>query len=110
MYTVTVLKNTLVEKRALSSPQIEETGQQLARRLLLHIVLLIRKHVPESERFVTGTGHDRLPIRRNSQIEHPERVPSEHRNSLHARVVPDYYLVQGVAVRGDDFVAVFGEK
>ena len=67
------------------------------------------EHVPKAQGFVSCTRHDRLPVRTHAQVEHPEGVPSERSDACHARVLPDYDLVERVTVCARQFVHVFRE-
>ena len=62
------------------------------------------EQVPEAERLVTRTGHDRAAIRRHCQIENSVSVASQCCELLHGWVLPHDHLVETVAVSADQFV------
>jgi hypothetical protein len=54
------------------------------------------------------TRHDRLPVWRHCQVQHPHGVPRQHGHLLHGWVPPHDDLVLAVAVRADQLVHVLG--
>mmetsp|Transcript_21047 Transcript_21047/g.33768 ORF Transcript_21047/g.33768 Transcript_21047/m.33768 type:complete len:250 (+) Transcript_21047:289-1038(+) len=69
-----------------------------------------RKYIPQSQRFIASSSHHRLTIRRASQIEHAKRVSRQRHNLLHGRILPHHNLIQRVAVRGHNLVAVLAPQ
>jgi hypothetical protein len=87
---------------------IEEAGGQ---ELVLHLAGLgLGEDLPEPECLVAGAGDDGRAVGAHREVEHAHGVAGEDDHLLHGGVLPDVDLVEGVAVRADQLVHVFGEE
>lgn len=68
--------------------------------------LLLFKGVPESKRLVTSPCDYHLAVRTHCEVQHTVRMPGQRNDLLHARILPNDYLVLAVAVCRDNLVAV----
>lgn len=68
----------------------------------------LAEHVPEAQRLVPGASNDRLAVRGHGKVEHSQRVPSQHCDLLHRRILPNHNFVLGIAVGGDNLVYTLG--
>lgn len=73
-------------------------------------LLFWREDFPEPEGLVAGSSHQCLPVRTDCEVEDPEGVARQHGHLLHVRLLPDYYLVLGVAVRAHELIHVLGVR
>ena len=98
---VGVPQTSLRHRRTQSSPDCGAPLEVEDRRAIPRVALCLRprKDVPEAQRLITRTRHNRLPVGRHGQVEHAQRVASERCYLAHRRVAPNHNLVLRVAMR-----------
>mmetsp|Transcript_28191 Transcript_28191/g.42678 ORF Transcript_28191/g.42678 Transcript_28191/m.42678 type:complete len:281 (+) Transcript_28191:125-967(+) len=69
--------------------------------------LLFRwEDLPESQRFISRSRDQRLPVGAHCQIKDTVRMAREDSQLLHLRLLPDYYFILGVSMRTHKFIHI----
>lgn len=73
-------------------------------RLLQAGLALGWEDIPKPKGFIPSPSHNGTSIGTHRQVEHPIRMTSQRRHSLHLGVLPDIDLIEGISMGADELI------